>query len=234
MNKLLVITGASRGIGKATAKVFLKAGWRVLNIARRSCDLKEVLNLNVDLANPQWSLLSQAELLSTFGKPMQICLVHNSANYQKDQVAHLDPSIFRSILEVNLVAPMILNRLIIPYMATGSAIIYMGSTLSEKAIANNASYVISKHASVGMMRATTQDLAKQQIHSCCICPGFTETEMLAKHTQNDPKIVESLNARVGANRLIQPSEIANLVLFAANNPVLNGAVLHANLGQIEN
>ena len=233
MNKLLIVTGASRGIGKATVELFLRESWSVINIARTACGVAGVINFTIDLSDPNWQQENQNKIMEAVGQPEQICLVHNAAFYQKDRVDHLDPTTFRSLLEVNLVAPMALNSLFSPLMKAGSSIIYMGSTLSEKAVENNASYVISKHASVGMMRATTQDLSARQIHSCCVCPGFTETEMLVKHLNNDPALIEKLSERVGARRLIQSSEIASLIFYAANNPVLNGSVLHANLGQIE-
>lgn len=233
MKKLLIITGASRGIGKATAGLFKSNDWQVINLARQICDLDSVINLSVDLTDLRFMEFIEVDMFKYLKSAEQICLVHNSCVYDKGTVATIDPKKFRSILEVNLVAPLILNRLIVPYMKAGSSIVYMGSTLSEKAVANSAPYVISKHASVGMMRATCQDLVTQQIHTACVCPGFTETEMLKQHVGSDPALLEHLSARVGAHRLIQPTEIADLVLYVANNPVLNGSVLHANLGQIE-
>jgi len=131
------------------------------------------------------------------------------------------------------VAPQLLNAKLIPYMQPGSAIIYIGSTLSEKAVAGSFSYVTSKHAIVGMMRATCQDLAGQQIHTTCICPGFTDTEMLREHVGHEQNILAEIGAASTFGRLIEPVEIAQMILFAAKSPVINGAVIHGNLGQIE-
>jgi NAD(P)-dependent dehydrogenase (short-subunit alcohol dehydrogenase family) len=118
-------------------------------------------------------------------------------------------------------------------MAPGSSIIYIGSTLSEKAVANSYSYVTSKHAVVGMMRATCQDLANTGIHTVCVCPGFTDTEMLRTHVGEDADILKHIAALSTFNRLVTPEEIATAIQFAGQNPVLNGAVMHTNLGQIE-
>ena len=118
-------------------------------------------------------------------------------------------------------------------MSAGSAILYVGSTLSEKAVANSFTYVTSKHAMLGMMRATCQDLAGLKIHTACICPGFTDTEMLRAHVGQDPDILESIAGGSALGRLIEPTEIADLLFFSAENPIINGAVLHGNLGQIE-
>ncbi|MDP7389608.1 MAG: SDR family oxidoreductase, partial [Pseudomonadales bacterium] len=113
----------------------------------------------------------------------------------------------------------------------GSSVLYVGSTLSEKAVPGLASYVTSKHAVAGLMRATCQDLAGTGVHTVCINPGFTNTEMLRDHVPAD--VMPQIAVMSAFERLIEPEEIAQALLFAAHNPVLNGAVINANLGQIE-
>jgi NAD(P)-dependent dehydrogenase (short-subunit alcohol dehydrogenase family) len=116
-------------------------------------------------------------------------------------------------------------------MRNGSSVLYVGSTLSEKAVPHSFSYVVSKHAIVGMMRATCQDLVGRAIHTACICPGFTDTEMFRKHVPTEA--LDQIRAMSAYGRLITPEEIAETLFWAANNPVINGAVIHANLGQVE-
>ena len=134
-------------------------------------------------------------------------------------------------MEINLIASNTLNKNLIPLMKTGSSILYIGSTLSEKAVPNSFSYVTSKHAVIGMMRATCQDLISTGIHTSCICPGFTDTEMLREHVPDE--FMDSIKEMSSYGRLVDPGEIANTILWASQNPVINGSVLHANLGQIE-
>jgi NAD(P)-dependent dehydrogenase (short-subunit alcohol dehydrogenase family) len=141
--------------------------------------------------------------------------------------------VLRRSLEVQLVAPTILNRMLIPRMGRGSSVLYVGSTLSEKAVAGVFSYVVAKHALVGMMRATCQDLLGRGIHTACICPGVTDTETLSKRVAGDEAVFETLRSMTGEGRLIEPDEIAQVIAFAAAQPVLNGSVIHANLGQKE-
>jgi 3-oxoacyl-[acyl-carrier protein] reductase len=136
-------------------------------------------------------------------------------------------------LELNLVAPAALNRIAIPHMATGSSILYIGSTLAEKAVPGVASYAIAKHGLAGMMRATCQDLAGRGIHTCMICPGFTDTEQLRALIGDDAARLEAIAGLSAFDRLIEPREIAEAVAFAARSPVLDGALIHANLGQRE-
>ena len=162
-----------------------------------------------------------------------ICVIHNAAVLYKDSVRDLEAQRLQQVLQLNVVAALQLNQLLLPAMKGGSSIIYVGSTLSEKAVAGSCSYVTSKHAVVGLMRATAQDLAGSGIHTACVCPGFTDTEMLREHLGHDQSILDAIAGGVTQGRLIQPQEIADTLWFASQNAVINGAVLHANLGQIE-
>ncbi len=231
--KLAVISGASAGIGLATARLFHAKGYRVLNISRRSTTDQFITDLHCDLADPTAIQRIAEELRVEYQKSAAICLVHNACHMASGTVIDFDNGLLRKVLEVNLIAPNALNQLTIPAMKHGSAIIYIGSTLSEKAVANSFSYVTSKHAIVGMMRATCQDLVGKGIHTACVCPGFTDTEMLRLHLDNAPDELEQVQQMNSFKRLIKPEEIADLIVWAAENPVINGSVLHANLGQIE-
>ena len=231
MTKNLIITGASRGIGLETARLFLKHGYRVINVSRSPAPLQEALNLAVDLGDPDWDQTVAAELRSLLQDQQQIVLIHNAGLLRKDSASDLCGEVLREVLQINLIAPVQLNRLVLPLMESGSAILYVGSTLSVKAVANACSYSVSKHALAGLMRATCQDLAGSGIHTACVCPGFTETDMLREYTGHNPAILEGLTEHVTMGRLIDPVEIAETLYFCARNPVLNGATVQANLGQ---
>lgn len=234
MNKLVVISGGSQGIGRATVERFLAEGYRVINLSRRSLDIEGVLQLSVDMGSIDWLEGMAAEALSIAAESAdEIVLIHNAARQDSDTVATLAAENFAAVLQINLVAPQQLNAVLIPYMKPGSSILYVGSTLAEKAVRGCASYVASKHGLVGLMRATVQDLAGTGIHSACVCPGFTDTAMLRGHINNDPEVIAAITANVSAGRLIDPQEIADTLYFCARSPVISGAVIHANLGQIE-
>ncbi len=171
------------------------------------------------------------QLTSTLQAADEIVLIHNAAKLANDSAMETPSNSLREVFEVNLVAPNSLNYFIIPFMQDGSSILYVGSTLAEKAVPGSFSYVTSKHAQIGMMRATCQDLAGRGVHTACICPGFTDTEMLRTHVPAEA--LASVAAMSAYDRLVSPDEIASTLMFAATNPVLNGSVLHANLGQIE-
>ena len=231
--KYLCITGASSGIGEKTAALFLAQGWTVFNLSRQASPVAGIINYQVDLGKPRWEESVLPSIIKQIARAEQLCLVHNAARYESDSIPTLKADAFRETLEVNLVAPAILNRALIPYMPRGSSILYLGSTLSEKAVPGAASYVITKHALAGMMRATCQDLLGSHIHTACICPGFTDTQMLRTHLEHDEQKIKAIAQHMGYQRLINPQEIADLIWYCANNAVINGAILHANFGQLE-
>ncbi len=230
MSKFLIITGGSSGIGYAAAVLFQKEDYKVINLSRSEIPLKDAIHISVDLSTSTW----HEEVRSTFKTLLedadQISLIHNASKMQSDNVENFDLDALRDVLEVNLVGPSILNQLTIPYMKRGSSIIYVGSTLSEKAVPQMSSYVTTKHGMIGLMKSTCQDLFGRFIHTACVCPGATETEMLQEYVQGNTEALKIIAGTLSENRLISSPEIASTLLFCAQNSVINGSVIHANLG----
>ena len=227
----LVITGASAGIGAATAELFKKNDFDVVNLSRKPCPVAGVTHIKSDLSQPDFVYSIRDELINALGDSTQITLIHNAALLINDNIASTESEQLRRVLEINVVAASSLNQILIPRMSSGSSVLYVGSTLGEKAVPNSFTYATSKHAVIGMMQATCQDLAGSGVHTACINPGFTNTEMLREHVPAD--VMPQIAAMSAFERLIEPEEIATALLFAAQNPVLNGAAINANLGQIE-
>lgn len=234
MSKVLIITGASRGIGRATAELFAADGFKVYNLSRSRTDLPAVEQIDVDLSAPDWATAVRVPLLRAIAGATQTVVVHNAGAIIKDSLNHFDASDFRRVMEINVVAPALLGSLLLPEMRASSSIIYVGSTLGEIGVPNSCAYVASKHALLGLMRSTCQDLAGSGIHTACVCPGFTDTEMLRDHVGNSEEVLQSIAQGVAYGRLIEPDEIARTIYFCAQNPVINGSVIHANLGQVQN
>jgi 3-oxoacyl-[acyl-carrier protein] reductase len=231
--KTAIITGASVGIGAAAARQFQHAGFNVYNLSRRPCSEEGVHNISCDLSSQSDLNKACEQLGSAVTGAESVVLVHNACQMRKDSTTNCDSASLRAVLETNLVAANSINQHLLPLMPHSSSVLYIGSTLSEKAVASSFSYVISKHALLGMMRASCQDLMGTGIHTALICPGFTDTEMLRTHLGNDQEVMNSIGAMNSFGRLIEPEEIAELIHWAHSNPVINGAVLHANLGQKE-
>ena len=234
MNDTAIITGASSGIGAATAEQFIAKGFSVINIARRPSPVAGVVNVSADLGSDEGALRAatecKAHLAADGGR---ITLIHNASLMLKDTANDCETQALMRVMAVNVLAVNTLNRELIGSMAGGSSIIYVGSTLSEKAVSGAYSYVISKHAQLGQMRATCQDLSGSGIHTAMVCPGFTDTEMLKQHLGGDVDLMREIGSQNSFGRLVKPEEIANVVVWAHESPVVNGSVIHANLGQKE-
>ena len=236
MSPLAILTGASSGIGAAAAEQFIDQGYSVINISRRDCPVPGVETLHTDLADTA-SLTSTCDTLTARLQAQDgaapVCLVHNASLMLKDRCDTTEDSALIEAISVNVLSINTLNRSLLTSMPQGSSVLYVGSTLSEKAVAGAFSYIVSKHAQLGMMRATCQDLMGRGIHTALICPGFTDTSMLRQHVCNDEGVLESLGAMNSFGRLVSPIEIAELILWVHQHPVVNGSVMHGNLGQIE-
>lgn len=231
--KTAVITGASVGIGHATAQAFQRSGFTVFNLSRRECSVSEVHNISCDLSSTEVINSTCDALRSAIEQSESVTLVHNAAQMLKDSADDCESDSLRAVLETNVVAINSLNQQLLPLLPPTSSLIFVGSTLSEKAVAGTFSYVVSKHAQLGMMRATCQDLMGREIHTALVCPGFTDTEMLRTHLGGNQEAERAIASMNSFNRLIDPAEIAELIHWAHHNPVINGSVLHANLGQRE-
>lgn len=230
---IAIITGASAGIGCAAAGLFLNAGYTVYNLSRRRCPAPGVENLRCDLQDADSVEAAMSVLLPRVKNADSVALIHNASQMLKDSAVNCSDEALASVLGVNVIGMNTLNRQLLPVLPASSSVIYVGSTLSEKAVAGAFSYVVSKHAQLGMMRATCQDLMGRGIHTALVCPPFTDTEMLRTHLGNDEDTLRAIGGSNSFGRLVAAEEIAELIVWAHQHPVINGTVVHANLGQRE-
>ncbi len=229
---LAIITGASKGIGRETAEIFLKNHYEVINVSRSPCNNPKVQNILIDLIQTEERAIQQT-LLQHISVKRRMVLIHNASVCFNDTIESLNKTEWNNTLKLNLTLPALFSQCLLPYMKAQSAIIFVGSTLSEKAVRNTCSYTVSKHGLVGLMRSVCQDLASRHIHTCCVCPGITDTEMLRGRIGENTALLKTLAEIQSDNRLLTPHEMAEIIFVAATHPVFNGAVLHANGGQIE-
>lgn len=227
--KFLVITGGSNNIGQKIVERFLAEGWFVINLSDAVLPIFNVTNYKVDFTQPGWEKDILPSIVRRLRLAKQICLVHNASRYITDNTQSIDANEFRKTAEVNIITPLILNHALIPLMPAGSSILYIGSILSEKAIPNAASCVISKHALVGMMRATCQDLIGKGIHTACICPGFKDTKYLKVQLPEVSEKINQLKNKSDQDQAIKLDEVADLIWYCNNHPVVDGAIWHATV-----
>lgn len=229
----VVVTGASTGIGRAIAARARADGRRVINLSRRPCPVEGVIDIAADLGDADAVARALARVHELLAEaPGRVHLVHNAAMILDDAITRFDPRAAERSMRVNVVTPAELTAGLLPAMPPGSSIIFIGSTLSEKGVPGRLSYCASKHGLVGLLRATVQDLFGRQIHAVCVCPGFVDTDLL-EPLRARPEVMQQVLGMISFGRLLRPDEIADIVAFAVNNPSLNGAIIHANLGQRE-
>ena len=233
MPDTVIVTGASAGIGLAIATHFVEQGQRVIGLARRPCPDPAVESLRVDLCDAGALDLVLTGIVESLPPSPRLHLIHSASHMPSDGAEDLDPERLAQTLRLNVVAPAQIDARLLPAAAPGSSVVFIGSTLCEKAVPGKLSYVTSKHALLGLMRATVQDLFGRSIHALCVAPGFVDTDMLRPALERDPEFERSVLDMVSFGRLLDPNEIAEIVAFATRTPALNGAVIHANLGQRE-
>jgi NAD(P)-dependent dehydrogenase (short-subunit alcohol dehydrogenase family) len=231
----VIVTGASAGIGLAIAERFASRGHRVISLARRRCPVDIVESMLVDLSSQEAvsRLLPQLRAKLPAG-PSVVHVIHNAAALPHDNALEVDAGVLERTLRLNAVTPAVINAAVIPHMGPGSSIVFVGSTLSEKGVPRRLSYVTGKHAMLGLMRATVQDLWGKRINTVCVAPGFVDTGMLRPVLEADPMFEREVLDMVSFGRLLEPDEVAEIVEFATRTPALNGSVLAANLGQRQN
>lgn len=232
----IIVTGGSAGIGLAIVERFADLDYRVLSLARRRCPVDTVESMLVDLGSGEAVAAALDQVCERLPKSgpiqSQIHLIHNAATMPADTATDFNSAVLERTLRLNVTTPAELNARLIPRMGRGSSIVFIASTLSEKGVPGRLSYVTSKHAVLGLMRATVQDLFGSGIHCMCVAPGFTDTEMLQQGLAT-PGFAQAVRDMVSFGRLLEPEEVADIVVFATRTPALNGAIVHANLGQRE-
>lgn len=231
--RVCVVTGGSSGIGAAVCRLFAGRGHRVISVARRRSSIAGVESVDLDLAEPAGAQrAAEAVLAMLRGRRARVCLVHGASNYPNDSVEHVDTAGLERALRLNVAVPAELSSLLLPVMSRGSSVVFIGSTLSDKAVAGRLSYCAAKHAMMGLMRAVAQDILWSGVHTALVCPGITDTAMVREAVAGREEAFESF-VRGLQGRVLSPEEVASFIWDVARSPVLHGAVLHCNNGQKE-
>lgn len=193
-DKIVVITGASRGIGESIASVFARDGAQVVlvDVPAAGDALAKVANalggtaLQLDITTPDAGAVIAAHVASRFGEGARIhAIVHNAGITRDRLLANTDAARWASVLDVNLKAALRINdTLLDPWVPGGLAdagrIISVASTSGLAGNRGQANYAASKAGVVGAVRALAPHLGDRRITVNAVAPGFIETEMTAK------------------------------------------------------
>jgi NAD(P)-dependent dehydrogenase (short-subunit alcohol dehydrogenase family) len=239
--KRVLISGASSGVGRATASLFASAGAMVGLIARREHLLRELalslgdsaLALPADVADDRAVAGVVTQFVQRFGG---IDIVINGAGVIVPRaLKDLTPAIWRRHLDVNLSGTFYLSREAALHMlaAEGGSIITIGSELSLVGMALTSDYCAAKAGVVGLTRALAVELAPK-IRVNCLCPGPIDTPMMDEElaTFPDPAAArQQAIERVPLKRFASPAEVARAIQFlAVDAPFATGSIFSLDGG----
>ncbi|MFN3952346.1 MAG: 3-oxoacyl-[acyl-carrier-protein] reductase [Thermaurantimonas sp.] len=225
-NKVALITGASKGIGKGIAEVFVKNGCQVAFTYLSSVEKGQALEAELSQSGVKVkgyrsdaSDFAQAEqlvnnVLEDFGK---IDILVNNAGITRDNLLlRMSEDDFNQVIKVNLNSVFNLTKAVIKPMmkARSGSIINISSVVGVKGNAGQANYAASKAGAIGFTKSVALELGSRNIRCNAIAPGFIETEMTAVL---DPKTVQSWRDSIPLKRGGTPEDVANACLFLASD-----------------
>jgi NAD(P)-dependent dehydrogenase (short-subunit alcohol dehydrogenase family) len=217
--RVALITGASRGIGAATAELFKKAGARVLMPSRSELDLSD--NSSID------------RYITSVKDSIDI-LVNNAGINFLAGLEELDQEVLGQTLQVNLVAPLILTQLVAKKMKANryGRVVNISSIWSVVAKERRLAYAASKSAMNGVTRTLAIELGEHGILVNAIAPGYVNTELTSQN--NSPEEIQLISNSIPLHRLAEPEEIAEMVAFLCSekNSYMTGQVLVVDGGYV--
>ncbi len=208
--KVALVTGASRGIGRSISVRLAQTGYKVALLARDKKGLEEtakqcgsgrgILLIQCDVSNSKEWKPAIEKVVEKWGG-LQV-LVNNAGMHESGDADSWDRT-----LDVNLRATMGFTRLALPYLEKGGggAVVNIASIAGITGMAGSAAYCASKHGVMGFTRALFEDVRDKNIKVSAICPGFVATDLT-----KSPKL--------DSTKMVQPEDIAEAVLFVVNFP----------------
>jgi 3-oxoacyl-[acyl-carrier protein] reductase len=240
-----VISGATRGIGKAIARAFLEAGATVIGIYnsnhKAADSFMQEWQENASFQENrlflyQCDISDQASVLKLFDGIEQqfdtIDILVNNAGIRRDAVlAMMQSDDWHRVIDVNLTGTFNMSKQAVLLMMKQKygRIIHITSPMAHMGFAGQTNYAASKAGQIGMMRSLSKETAKRKITVNCVSPGFIDTELLEGLTADQLNQYKKL---VPMKRFGKPQEVAAAVLFLAGEQAsyISGAVLEITGG----
>jgi NAD(P)-dependent dehydrogenase (short-subunit alcohol dehydrogenase family) len=229
VSRVVVVTGGTRGIGRAVATRFEAAGDRVVALGRADGDVT-----------------SEDEVAALFASIGDVdVLVNNAGVSASADVARTSLEDWREQIDVNATGAFLCTRAVLDGMrARGSGrIVTVASTAGLAGARYTAAYTASKHAAVGLMRAVAAEVAGSGVTANAVCPAFVRTDMtvasvrriVATTGRSETEAEGALAAMTPLGRLLEPEEVAYAVTFLAapEAGAINGQTLVLDGGGIQ-
>lgn len=237
---VLLLTGASRGIGHATVKLFQERGWRLLTVSRHSSELcgwpgAKDSHIQADLENLDGIADLAAEVRGRLADGRLHALVNNAGISPKGPegrrlgVMETDAALWTKVLNVNLVSTALLARALMPELeqARGSIVNVTSIAGSRVHPFAGVAYAASKAALAALTREMAHEFGGRGVRANAIAPGEIGTSILSEGT--DELVAEEVPMR----RLGTPREVAETIYFLCSeaSSYVNGSEVHINGGQ---
>jgi NAD(P)-dependent dehydrogenase (short-subunit alcohol dehydrogenase family) len=224
---VVLVTGASSGIGAATAVEFADAGWEVMAAGRNEGRLEEVADVSDNISTWAGELLESedcdelvADTIDEFGR--LDCLVNAAGVLIRGNAEESSDDDWRDTLAINLDVPFYLSRAALPHLLqAGGSIVNIASVWGLEGGSRATAYCASKGGLILMTRAMALDYAANGLRVNAICPGGVDTPMLAGEAEGKDKDVDEFLADVAESspngRIATPEDIAALTIFLASD-----------------
>jgi NAD(P)-dependent dehydrogenase (short-subunit alcohol dehydrogenase family) len=236
MTRVVLVTGAGRGVGRACALAFAREGARIVCAARTQGEIASTaaeckkngavaaLAIPVDATNPE----AVDELVKRIHKELGSVevLCHATGGARTAPFAKTDDALWRDMLSVNLTSAFLVARAVLPDMIAKKKgrLIFIGSTASRTGYRYCAAYAASKHGLLGMVRSLALELGADDVTANVIGPGFLDVEAthkaaaeVAQRTGRTPdEVLTNFREFTPQKRLFRPDEVAAVAHFLAS------------------
>jgi NADP-dependent 3-hydroxy acid dehydrogenase YdfG len=220
--KLAVVTGASSGIGAATAKALAADGFTVMASARRLDRLNELAKENSNIQAVELDVTDQ-ESVDKFvsnlaGKPVALLVNNAGGAFDAAPIQSADPNIWQKTYEVNVIGALRITKALLPNLRAnnGSHIVVVTSTAGHAVYENGGSYTTAKHAELAFTQTLRLELNGEPIRITEIAPGMVKTEEFSKvrlgSDEAAAKVYEGVDAPLVAG------DIAEAIRWSAQLP----------------
>lgn len=236
-SRVVLVTGASRGIGKATASLFSSLGAKVYGTATSESGAKAITEylgasgkgLVFDLTCKEAATSLVNQIIATDGK---IDVLVNNAGITRDALSmRLTDENWDAVLEADLTGAFRLVRAVLKPMmrARYGRIVSVASVVGAVGNPGQANYAAAKAGLIAMSKSVAREVAARQITVNCVAPGFIDTDMTKTIPEN---LRAALMAQIPAGRLGTPEDVANAIAYLASEAAgyITGTVLHTNGG----
>ncbi len=220
--KTAIVTGASSGIGAATARKLREAGVRVVGGARRVERVEADLALPLDVMDEESCAAFVGRAAAELGG---VDILFNNAGLALGRYPFWEsnPEDEQTVLHTNVDGVLRMTRLCLPHIRDEGHILFMGSVAGRQAYQNGASYVAAKFAVRGFVYALREDLLGRPIRITTVDAGLVETEFSLVRYRGDADAAKAVYEGVDP---VTPDEVADCVMFALTRP------LHVNVDEI--